>query len=72
MMMAVCYKSFNDKSNNNKDNICLLLRRWGLVGYMLDYMLDQILDYMLDYMIIGFVTTALQLPSFLVWVLTNK
>ena len=29
------------------------------------HVLDHILDYLLDHMIIGLVTTALQLPSFL-------
>ena len=54
MMTAACYEIGNndDKSNNNKDKICLLWRRWDLVG--------QILDYVLYHMIIGFMTTELQ------------
>ena len=54
MMTAVCYKSGNDddKSNNNEDKVCLLLRRWGLVGH--------VLNHVLDHMIIGLVTTTLQ------------
>ena len=39
-----------------------------LVGQVLDHMLDHVLDHM----IIGFMTTALQLPSFFAWVPTNK
>ena len=70
MMTAAYYKSGNDndKFDNNKDKVCLLLKRWGLVSHILDYMLDymldhvldHILDHMLDHIIIGFVTTALQ------------
>ena len=55
-MMAACYKSGNDKSNNNEDKVYLLLRGWDLVCHMLDYMLDQ----MLDHIIIDFITTVLQ------------
>ena len=39
---------------------------------MLDHMLDHVLDHMLDYIIIGFVTTALQLPSSLALAPINK
>ena len=62
MMMAACYESNNDnnKSDNKEDKVCLLLGRWNLVGRILDYM------------IIGFRTMMLQLPSFLVWALTNE
>ena len=70
-MMAACYKNGNDnnKANNNENKVCLLLRRWGLVGYILDHVLDHVLDYMLDqmldYIIIGLIVTVLQLYSFL-------
>ena len=40
MMTAACYESGNDKSDNNENKVYLLLRRWGLVGQMLDHMLD--------------------------------
>ena len=71
-MTANCFKSSNDynesdnrdKSDNNEDKICSLLRRWVWVGH--------ILDHVLDHMIIDFVTTALQLPSSLAWALTNQ
>ena len=69
MMTASCYVSGNDddKSNNNKDKVCLFLKRWGLVDhvldhvldYMLNHMLDHMLNYMLDYIIVGFVIIAL-------------
>ena len=69
MMTAACYKSGNnDESDNNEDNVCLFLRRWGLVGHMLDHLLD----YVLNHMIIALVTKILQLPSFWVWTSTNK
>ena len=72
MIKVACYKSGNDndKSNNNEDKVCLLLKRWSLMGYMLDdmlnhmldYVLDQMLNYMLDYITIDLMITALQLP----------
>ena len=43
----------NDKSDNNENKICLLLKRWVWVGHILDHVLDQI--------IIGLVTTPLHL-----------
>ena len=46
-MTAIFYKSYNNKSNNNEDKVCLLLRRWGLVDHVLDHVLDHMLDYML-------------------------
>ena len=53
MMTATWYKSSNDdKFNNNKDKVDLLLSRWSLVGYMLDHILDHI--------IIDLITMALQ------------
>ena len=55
IMTATCYKNINDKSDNNKDKVYLLLRRWVLVGHMLDH----ILDHMLEQIIIGLVTTEL-------------
>ena len=74
MMTATCYKSDNnnDKSDNNKDKVYLLLRRSILVDYLLNHMLDYMLDYMVDHIIINFVTMALQLLSFLIWVPINK
>ena len=45
-MMAACYKSGNDKSDNNKNKVYLFLIRKGLVSYMLDLLLDYMLDYM--------------------------
>ena len=77
-MTEAHYKIGNndDKFDNNEDKICLLLRRWDLVSHMLDYILDHVLDHllyhMLDQMIIGLVSTALQLLSFLALALTNK
>ena len=69
-MTAACYESGNnnDESDNNKDKVCLLSRKWGLMGHVLDHILDYVLDHMLDhifnrmldYMIIGLVTTSLQ------------
>ena len=47
VMTVTCYKSGNDKSDNNENKVCLLLKRWGLVSHILNYMLDQILDHML-------------------------
>ena len=74
--MAAHYKSGNDKSNNNENKVYLLLKRWDLIGHvlnhMLDHVLDHILDQMLDQIIIGLVTTTLQLPSFFVLAPTNK
>ena len=68
-MTAACYKSGNndDKSDNNEDKVYLLLKRWGLIGHVLNqmfdhalnHMLDHMLDHILDNMIIGFITTAL-------------
>ena len=56
MMTAPYYKSGNDdKSDNNKDKVCLLLKRWGLIGHMLDHVLDHVFDHM----IIRLMTTAL-------------
>ena len=51
IIMAVCYQSGNndDKSDNNKDKIYLLLKRWILVGHVLDHILDHILEHVLDY-----------------------
>ena len=60
MMITACYKSGNDKSDNNENKVGLLLRRWGLVGHMLDHILDYLLDYILDYIIIDLITTVLQ------------
>ena len=51
---------FTDKSDNNKNKVCLLLKRLNVVDHVLDHMLDHILDYMLDYIIISLVTTTLQ------------
>ena len=36
IIMTACYKSGNDdnKSDNNEDKICLLLKRWGLMSYI--------------------------------------
>ena len=53
IMITACYKSGDndDKSDNNEDKNCLLLRRLGLASH--------ILDHMLDHMIIGLVTMAL-------------
>ena len=53
MITEVCNKNDNNnnKSDNNKDKIYLLLRRWGLMGHVLDYMLDHILDHVLDHML---------------------
>ena len=67
MMSTACYKNGNnnDKCDNNKDKVCLLLRRWGLVDQILNHVLDHMLDHMLDYMLIRLVTMALQLLSFL-------
>ena len=70
MMRATCYKSNNDsdKFNNNEDKVYLFLRRWVLVGHILDhimdYMLDHMLDYMLDQRIIGFVILTLHFTTF--------
>ena len=71
MIMATYYKSGKDdnKSDNNKDKVCLLLRRWRLVGHMsghildhrLNHMLNHRLDHILDYMIISIVTKVLQI-----------
>ena len=60
-MMAASYKSGDDNDNcdNNKDKICFLLKRWGLVNHVLDHMLDHILDHMIDHIIIALVITAL-------------
>ena len=56
MMMVAFYKSGDDnKSDNNKDKVFLLLRKWGLVCHVLDHVLDHI--------IIGLVTTALYLDQ---------
>ena len=55
MIMAACYKSGNDKSDKNKDKVYLLLKRWGLVGHVLDH----VLDHMRDHIIIYLVTKAL-------------
>ena len=41
----------NDKSDNNEDKVCLLLRRWVWLGH--------VLDQMLNHMIIGLVTMVL-------------
>ena len=65
IMTAAYYKSGNDdnKFDNNKYKVYLLLKRWGLLGYVLYHILYNVLDYMLDYIldhrIISFVTTAL-------------
>ena len=42
MMTMVCYKISNndDKSDNNKEKVCLFLKKWDLMGYVLDHMLD--------------------------------
>ena len=71
-MTAACYKNGNDEdksnhndwSNTNEDKVCLLLRRWGWVGHVLDHVLDE--------MIISLVIMALQLPFSLAWAVTNK
>ena len=57
IMTTTCYKNGDDddKSDNNKDKVYLLLKRWDLI----DHVLDHILDHMFNYMIIGLVTTAL-------------
>ena len=62
MMTAACYKNGddNDKFNNNEDKVCLLLRRWGLVGHILDHVLDHVLDHM----IISLMTMALHYSNF--------
>ena len=60
IIMATCYKNGNnnnksdnnDKFDNNGDKVCLLLRKWGWLGHMLDYVLNHI--------IIDLVTIALQ------------
>ena len=59
MIMVACYKSGNDESDNNEDKVYLLLRRWGLVGHMLDHLLDHMLDYILDHIIINLMPIAL-------------
>ena len=69
LITATCYKNGDNdnKSDNNEDKICLLLRRWDLVGHMLDHILDHVLDqiidhmldHMLDYIIISLVTMTL-------------
>ena len=61
MITIACYKSGNDndKSDNNEDKICLLLKRWDLVNHLLDHILNHVLDHMLNHMIIGLVTIAL-------------
>ena len=46
-MTAARYESSNDKFDNNKDKIYLLLRRWGLVSHMLNYIVDKMLDHIL-------------------------
>ena len=59
MMTVAYYKSGNkddksdnnDEFDNNEDKVCLFLRRWGWMGYMLDHVLD--------YMILGLVTMVL-------------
>ena len=57
MMTAACYKNGNDdKSNSNEEKVCSLLRRWNLVGHVLNHVLDHVLDYM----IIGFMIKMLQ------------
>ena len=67
MMTAARYKSSNNDNgcDNNKDKVCLLLKRSGLVSHILDhmrdYVLNHLLDSILDKMIIDFITTALQL-----------
>ena len=42
MMTAARYESGNDKnkSDNNKDKVCSLLKRWDWMGHVLDYILD--------------------------------
>ena len=56
MMTPAFQKNGNDdKFDNNKNKVYLLLRRWGLIS--------DVLDHVLDHMIIAFVTTALQLLS---------
>ena len=72
MITAVYYKSGNDKSDNNKDKVYLLLGRWVLVSHVLDHMLDHMFNYMIDAIIINLVTTVVQFPFFLVWAPTNK
>ena len=50
-MTAAYYKcgNNNEKPDNNEGKVYLLLRRWVLVGYILDCMLDQMLDQVLDH-----------------------
>ena len=45
-MKTTSYDSGNDddKSDNNEDKVCLFLKKWGLVGHVLDHMLDHMLD----------------------------
>ena len=66
MMTLAHYKSGgnDDKSDNNKDKIYLLLKRWGLIGHVLDHVLDYVLNDRSDYIIIDFMTMALQLLFF--------
>ena len=69
MIITTCYKSSNNdnKSDNNKDKICLLLRKWDLIDHMLDHMLDHVLDYMLNHLFIGIMTTMLHVPLTILW-----
>ena len=63
MMTAAYYKGGNDKSDNNKDKVCLLLKIM-LVGHILDHVLDQI--------ILDLVTSALQILSIKSFIRANQ